>query len=109
MVARAIFLRLNCVHLGGMSVYFFALHFPSLSFHLTVMSTSMLCSVFVSSRLLFSFTAGASSPEWVKPTAEGAELWGVFFPFIWFAFRACSSVILFCLVVVYMAIVDDGY
>jgi hypothetical protein len=46
----------NCLRLGGISACFFAFLFPSLSFHLTVMLTSMLDAVFVLSRLFFSFT-----------------------------------------------------
>jgi hypothetical protein len=81
------------IRLGGMSTFFFAFLFPSLSFHLTAMFIPMLYSVFVLSRLFFfSLTRGASSPEWVKPAAEGG-LSSICFLFICLLFVICSSVI----------------
>jgi hypothetical protein len=59
---------------------------------------------FVLSRLFFSFTRGASSPEWVKPAAEGE---GICFLFICFLFVTCSSV-MFAFVFVYIAVMTDG-
>jgi hypothetical protein len=78
-----------------MPAFFFAFLISSLFFHFTVMFTSMLYSVFVLSRLLFSFTRGASSPEWVKPAVEGGGLSGICFLFICLLFVICSSVICF--------------
>jgi hypothetical protein len=64
-----------------------------LSFHFTVMFTSKLYSVFVLSRLFFLITSGASSPEWVKPAAEGSRLSGIGFLILCFLFVIFSSVI----------------
>jgi hypothetical protein len=89
-----------------MSAFFFAFLFPSLSFHLTVMFTSMLYSVFVLSRLFFSFTRGASSPKWVKPAAEGGGLSGICFLFACF-FRNLQFRYMFAFVFVYIAIMAE--
>jgi hypothetical protein len=84
-----------------MSTFFFAF----LPFHLTVMFTSMLYSVFVLSRLFFSFTRGASPPEWVKPAAEGGGLSSICFLF---GFRILQFRYMFAFVFVYIAIMADG-
>jgi hypothetical protein len=78
--------------------FFLCFSFPSLSFHLTVISTMLY--LFVLSRLFFLFTSGASSPEWVKPAAEGGGLLGICFLFSYLLFVICSSVVCllcFCL------------
>jgi hypothetical protein len=71
MATRAIHLRLDCVHLRGISSIFFAYLFPSLTLDLIVTFSSVLYSGFVLPRLFYSVTDGVPSPEWVKPTAEG--------------------------------------
>jgi hypothetical protein len=43
---------------------------------------------------VYFLTSGASSPEWVKPTAEGG---GIGFLFICFGFVICSFAICLCL------------
>jgi hypothetical protein len=65
------------------------------SFSFVVLSSycSILYSIFVLSRLFFSFTRGASSPEWVKPAAEGGGLSRICYLFICLLFVICSSVI----------------
>jgi hypothetical protein len=88
-----------------MSAFSFAFHFSSLSVHLTVMFTSMLYFVFVLSRLLFSFTRGASPAEWVKPAAEG----GGHLPSVYLlAFRNLQFRYMFAFVFVCIAIMTGG-
>jgi hypothetical protein len=55
---------------------------------------------------IYFLTSGASSLEWVKPTAEGG---GICFLFICVCFVLCSFVIcVFFFVFVYIAIMADG-
>jgi hypothetical protein len=87
--------------------------FLCFSFFFVVLSSychvhSMLYSVFVLSRLFFSFTSGASSPEWVKPAAEGGGLLRICFLFICLLFVICSFCYMFAFVFVYIAIMADG-
>jgi hypothetical protein len=91
----AIPLRLNCLCSGAMSAYFFALGFPSFSFHFNVMFRSMLYSVFVIFRLFVCFKRGGSSPDWVKPATEGGGLSGIWFLFKGLFFVISGSVICF--------------
>jgi hypothetical protein len=62
------------------------------------------CFVFVFLNVHF-LTSGASSPEWVKPTAEGE---GICFRFMGFCFAISSFFICLFVVFVYIAFMVDG-
>jgi hypothetical protein len=55
---------------------------------------------FLLPKSLFSVTRGASSPEWVKPAAEGGR--------ICFLFRILQFRYMFVIVFIYLAIMADG-
>jgi hypothetical protein len=60
------------------------------------------------SGLLISFTSGASSPEWVKPAAEGGQLLVFCFQLYLLAFGDLRFSYMFAIIFVCIAIMDDG-
>jgi hypothetical protein len=72
--------RMKCLSLNLFSLgFYFSVYFFVFYVHL-------LCVCFY--LVVYFLTSGASSPEWVKPTAEG----GRGFPFVCFCFAICSYV-----------------